>query len=87
MSVIQSVTFDKYPSSKGQFLIDCSSGFEVLLYFGINTENKSAINSCNKLKLAKKILYGFAITVLFSFGTYCKPGSVASSLLLASVLK
>lgn len=88
MSVIPSVTFDKYPSSKGQFLIDCSSGFELSLHFVINTENKSAINSFNKLETGKKkILCRFAITVLSSSSTYCKPGSVASVLLLASVVK
>lgn len=87
MSVIQSVTFDKCPSLKVQFLINCCSGFEVPQYFCINTENKSAINSCNKLETSKKIPYGFAITVLFSPSTYCKPGSAASILLFATAVK
>lgn len=86
MSVIQSVTFDKCPSLKVQFLINCSSGFEVLLDFGINAENKLAA-SCNKLETGKKFPYGFAIIALFSSSTYCKPGSVASILLLAPVVK
>lgn len=87
MSVIQSVTFDKCPSLKVQFLINCSSGFEGSLYFGINAENKLAINSCNKSETGKKFPYGFAIIALFSSSTYCKPGSVASILLLAPVVK
>jgi len=53
MSVIQSVRFDKCSSLKVQFLIYCSREFEVSLYFGINTENKLAINYCDKLETAK----------------------------------
>lgn len=71
------VTFDIWPSLKVQFLINCSSGFEVSLYLSIYRKEVSN-KFLQQIRNWRKIPYGFVIAVLFSSST-----CVTSDLLLA----